>query len=311
MSKHLNRRGFLKNAGALPAGAVLTAGTGARAAHHEMKKYKFSISLAGWSLHRSLGEGEGKKPMLDMPKISKQEFGIGAIELVNQMMASDSPEYVKKLGANAEKEGVKILLIMIDRQGDVGAEDADARADAVKNHKHWIEIAQTLGCNSVRMNWGGAPKDFLENREALRAFVRRSVPGCRELCEFGETKDIDISIENHGGPSSYPQYLTRLIERIDHPRMGTLPDFGNFPEDVDRYGAIDSMMPYAKAVSAKCYDFDEETGLETKIDYPRMMEIVCGKHGYSGHIGIEYEGKRLDEYAGIHAAKKLLDKLRA
>jgi len=64
-------------------------------------------------------------------------------------------------------------------------------------------------------------------------------------------------------------------------------------------------------VSAKCYDFDDGTGLETKIDLPRMMEIVCGKHGYDGYIGIEFEGGRLSEPDGIVAARKLLERLQA
>ena len=117
-------------------------------------------------------------------------------------------------------------------------------------------------------------------------------------------------IENHWGPSSYPDILLELIKRVDHPRFGTLPDFGNFPDDVDNYDAVDRMMPYAKTVSAKCYDFDDDTGLETKLDYERLIGNVVDTHGYTGYIGIEYEGNRLSEYDGILACKKLLEKLR-
>ena len=65
-------------------------------------------------------------------------------------------------------------------------------------------------------------------------------------------------------------------------------------------------MPFAKAVSAKSHDFGED-GNETNTDFQKMMQIVQDS-GYQGWVGIEYEGKKLDEYAGIKATKALLEK---
>ncbi|MCP4645765.1 MAG: sugar phosphate isomerase/epimerase, partial [bacterium] len=141
------------------------------------------------------------------------------------------------------------------------------------------------------------------------AFIKRSVPAFRKLCDYGDSKGINVIIENHGGPSSYPDAMERLMKAVDHERFGTLPDFGNFPNEVDLYDGIDRLMKYAKAVSAKCYDFDDATGKETKLDFKRIIETVCDKHGYEGYIGIEYEGKRMSEFDGIKACKALLDKL--
>lgn len=66
-------------------------------------------------------------------------------------------------------------------------------------------------------------------------------------------------------------------------------------------------MPFAKGVSAKSHDFDE-AGNEAHTDYVKMMKIVldAGNHGY---VGIEYEGKKLDEPAGIRATKRLLERV--
>ena len=66
------------------------------------------------------------------------------------------------------------------------------------------------------------------------------------------------------------------------------------------------MMPLAKAVSAKSYDFDAD-GNETKIDFMKMMKIVLGAN-YHSWVGIEYEGSKLSEEEGILATKKLLEK---
>ena len=68
-------------------------------------------------------------------------------------------------------------------------------------------------------------------------------------------------------------------------------------------------MPFAKGVSAKSHDFHDD-GSETKTDYERMLKIVCVKHGWRGHIGIEYEGSTMSEDAGIRATKVLLERMR-
>ena len=272
---------------------------------------KYGISLASWSLHKSMGEGPGRFPLLEMPKIARREFGIEAIELTRALVPSLEPEYLDRLAGNAAAEGVRILLIMVSGQGDLGAADTAEREHAVAAHRKWIDAAARLKCHSVRICWGGVPPDTMAKPEAFNAFLDRSIDPIRQLCDYAAERDLNVLIENHGGPSSHPEAVSQLISRLNHVRFGTLPDFGNFPPEMDRYAAVDAMMPRARAVSAKCYDFDDVTGEETTLDYGRLIEIVADKHGYEGYIGVEYEGDRLSEFDGIKACKRLLEKLRA
>ncbi|NUM54938.1 MAG: TIM barrel protein [Candidatus Hydrogenedentes bacterium] len=301
----------MKTTGAAAAGAAALGG-----AVHAARDYK--ISLAAWSLHRTIGTETGKTPMLDMPKMSRQEWDIEGIELVNRMLAEfdksfpDMKPYLDKLAKNAADNKVSILLTMVDGEGNIGDEKEDARKDAVTRHKKWLDICEYLGCHSMRMNWAGAPRDIAKDAAALDAFIQRSVPGFRELCEYGDKKNQYVIIENHGGASSDPAAMEKLMAAVDHPRFGTLPDFGNFPQGADIYDGIDRLMKFAhKAVSAKCHDFDDSTGEETKMDYSRLIANVVDKHGYHGYIGIEYEGDRLSEAEGIKRCKALLEKLKA
>jgi sugar phosphate isomerase/epimerase len=305
MKSNVTRRQFLKTTGA----AATVAAFGGLTVNAATREY--GISLAGWSLHRTIGTGENQIPMLEMPKLSRHVFGIEAIELVNRMLASTEQSYLDEFMKNCASNDVKALLIMVDGEGSIGADDEAGREDAVTRHQKWVDIAAGMGCHSIRMNWAGAPRDVMENAEQLQAFIDRSVAPFRKLCDYGDSKNINVIIENHGGPSSYPATMETLMAAVDHERFGTLPDFGNFPEDVDKYDAIDRLMPFAKAVSAKCYDFDDQTGEETKLDYEKLIANVVDKHNYHGYIGIEYEGNRLSESEGIKACKKLLEKLRA
>jgi L-ribulose-5-phosphate 3-epimerase len=142
--------------------------------------------------------------------------------------------------------------------------------------------------------------------------VKKLLATC--LVEYGSNHKINIICENHGGPSSNPDALLALIKAVNSPYFGTLPDFGNFQKTrhgkymIDIYDAIARMMPYAKGVSAKSYDFDSQ-GRETTLDYARILKIVTDS-GYHGFVGIEYEGKRLSEPEGIKATKHLLESMR-
>jgi L-ribulose-5-phosphate 3-epimerase len=128
------------------------------------------------------------------------------------------------------------------------------------------------------------------------------------LCEFADGFGLFVVVENHGGLSSHGDWLAGVMRLVDHPRVGTLPDFGNFYE-YDRYQGVADLMPWARAVSAKSHDFDDQ-GNETSTDYRRMMQIVLDA-GYRGWVGIEYEGRRLPEREGIRRTLQLLERIRS
>lgn len=299
-----SRRGFLASSaasiGAAAAAGRFVAPTAAVAAEPEPKSLPFRISLAEWSLHSTLFAG--KLDNLDFPRAAKQQFGISGVEYVNQFFkdkAKDA-EYLADLAGRAAGEGVENLLIMCDGLGNLGDPDEKARTQAVENHYPWLEAAKRLGCHSIRVN--AASKGTFDEQQKLAA------DGLSRLAEFAGTMDLNVIVENHGGLSSDGGWLAGVMRLVDKPNCGTLPDFGNFYE-YDRYKGVEELMPFAKGVSAKSYDFDAE-GNETKIDYRRMLEIVA-KAGYQGWIGIEYEGKELPEAEGILATKQLLERLRS
>jgi sugar phosphate isomerase/epimerase len=260
----------------------------------------FRISLAEWSFHKAL---QGKQmDNLDFARVAKQEFGIEAIEYVNVFFKDKSRDakYLAELNRRASGEGVYQHLIMIDGEGDLGDPDAAKRAEAVANHVRWVEAAKTLGCATIRVNAGS--KGTPEEQQKLVA------DGLRTLCEKADPVGINVIVENHGGLSSHGDWLAGVMRLVHHPRVGTLPDFGNFYE-YDRYQGVAEMMPFAKAVSAKSHDFDAQ-GNETTKDYRRLLKIVLDA-GFHGWIGIEYEGDRLPERDGVRATLRLLEKVRA
>ncbi len=269
----------------------------------------YRISLAEWSLHKPIFAGDISN--LDFAREARA-MGFDAIEYVNSFFKDKARDkaYLKSLNQLASDEGVRQLLIMIDGEGALGDADAGARTKAIDNHRKWIDAAAALGCHSIRVN--AQSSGTYDEQQKLAA------DGLRRLCEIGDESAINIIVENHGGLSSNGAWLAGVIKLIDHPRCGTLPDFGNFCMDwsrssepdawYDRYKGVRELMPYAKAVSAKSHEFDSD-GSETKTDYRRMMRIVVDA-GYTGHVGVEYEGSKHEPHKGILLTKRLLETVR-
>lgn len=269
------------------------------------------ISLAEWSFHKALFD----KKMDHLGFIAKAgAMGFSGVEYVNQFFADKASDtsYLNKMTAASKKAGVAQLLIMVDGEGYLADMDKAKRDSAVANHYKWVDAAAYLGCHSIRVNAHGEG-----NADEVAA---AAIDGLSRLATYAQTKNINVIVENHGGHSSDGQWLSNVMTKINKPNCGTLPDFGNFClkrkdgamwgtpclEEYDRYKGVEELLPFAKAVSAKSYDFGE-MGYETTIDYTKMIELVR-QSGYAGYIGVEYEGENIGEEEGVIATKKLLEK---
>ncbi|MEL6925373.1 MAG: TIM barrel protein [Bacteroidota bacterium] len=269
------------------------------------------ISLAQWSLHRQLFDQQIKAE--DFPAIAKERYGIGAVEYVNQFytaFAKDENFWID-LKRRADDVGVKSLLIMVDDEGDLGVADDALRQQAVENHYKWVDAAKLLGCHSIRVNAFGE-----SDKEKFKAAL---ADGMGRLADYAAQENINVLIENHGLFSSDASLIVDVIRQVGKSNFGTFPDFGNWCTSAkwgstnkecetvyDIYQGVAEFLPFAKAVSAKSYDFTA-AGAHPKIDYARMLKLVK-ESAYDGYIGIEYEGESLSEHEGILATKALMEK---
>lgn len=278
---------------------------------HKDDLQEIKISLAQWSFHKALLSGE----MTHLDFIVKaSELGFDGLEYVSTFFKDkvDDSLYLDSMNKMAAQHNIVQLLIMVDIEKELASLDEKEREQAVKEHYRWIDAAQILGCHSVRVNLFGQG-----SREELASV---SIQSLQQLCSYAAPKNINILVENHAGLSADGLWLSEVVSKVDRENCGTLPDFGNFclkrkdgaqwgkpcVEEYDKYKGVYELMPLAKAVSAKSYDFGE-LGYETTIDYCKMLNIVKDS-GYSGFIGVEYEGDRLDEERGVLLTKSLIEK---
>ena len=326
----MKRRNFIRNSAGAGIGFSLLGIYSCRDTKKDVKKEEaveenvlktatpfFKLSLAQWSIHNMINS-DGVDPYTFAEKA--KNWGFEGLEYVSQLYdkeleaANYSKEamqsFVDKCNAEAEKHGLKNLLIMIDGQGELATSDPAERKKAVENHYKWVDAAASMGCHAIRVNLAGSsdPVEWKAN----------SIDGLSMLSAYAKTKNINILVQNHGGLSSNAALLSEVMTCVNMPNCGTLPDFGNFcikrkdpkdyaagcAENYDIYQGVEELMVHAKAVSAKSHNFDAN-GNETVIDYVRMLQIVKDA-GYTGYIGVEYEGRELSEEEGIIATRDLL-----
>lgn len=309
----MNRKQFLSLAGVSTLGLAFPVPI-----FSSEKAAKNKISLAQWSMNRSFFSG--KKDAHDFA-VYAANMGFAGVEFVNQFYfdqlkngttsSKNVSSLAKTLNSRAKDNNITNVLIMVDLEGNLADSSSKEIKTAIEQHKKWVELAAEIGCHSIRVNLSGE-KD-------PKRWIDKSVEGLTGLCGFAKTMGINIIVENHGGLSSNGSLLAQVMKKTNLDNCGTLPDFGNFciahsrgndptcEEWYDMYKGVAELIPYAKSVSAKSYDFDDN-GNETKIDYAKMMKIVK-QNNYDGYIGVEYEGSRLGEKDGILATKNLIQRL--
>ncbi len=285
-------------------GALAALATGPLALARPADEPWFRISLAEWSLHRTIHAGD--LDPLDFAPHARRTWGFEAVEHVNGFFKNKVGDtaYFREMKTRADDAGVRSLLIMIDGEGALGAPDDAERRSAIDRHRRWLDVAKGLGCHSVRVN--------AHSRGTFAEQQRWTAEGLDVLAEYAARMAMNVLVENHGGYSSHGAWLAGVMRRVNRANCGTLPDFGNFRlgggRTYDRYVGVRELMPFAKAVSAKSYGFDDETGDETTIDFRRMMQIVRGA-GYRGWVGVEWEGGGVSETEGIRRTKALLERI--
>ena len=300
----------------------------------------FKISLAQFSLFRLIRSGEINP--YDFAKISS-ELGFTGLEYMSALYKggfmsdskfslADAIKFADKSNSLAKEYNQENVLIMVDAEGNLSAENSSERATAIENHYKWIDSANRMGCHSIRVNLYGSNDPDTWKKSSLESL--------NSLCEYAKDFDVNIIVENHNGLSSNPKLLVEVIKSLDFKNCGTLPDFGNWcirqdeekrnelltlyqrekpPSDdeiksigdiciekYDSYKGMEIILPYAKGVSAKSQFFDPQ-GNESSIDYDKMLSLVI-ESGYQGYIGVEYGGFLMSPIDGTIATKNLLNK---
>jgi len=249
---------------------------------------KDDISLAQWALVEEIRAGKWKN--LDFPRVAREDFGLNGIEFVNTLFEVPTEGYLKKLKKNAADQGVTMVLVMVDDEGDGASDTKEGRKQFDINHRKWVDIAHYLGCHAVRTNCRG-PKDA-DKKEALKW----ATESYNMLLDYSKPSGISIVIENHGGVSNDPDWMVDLMKSVNNPAFGTYPDWRSPSKEFDNVTYLKKTLPYAKGMSYRNQPTEELTATMIKMSKDG---------GYKGWYGIESTGRDAINQ-GIGLLKKYL-----
>ncbi|MDD3787514.1 MAG: TIM barrel protein [Petrimonas sp.] len=288
--KNVTRRGFIEKSLAIGAGTFIAPSIlkmqSAQATPMSESAWigKNDISLAQWSLVDEVRSGKWKT--LDFPRIAREDFGLNGIEFVNTLFEVPIANYLNQLKNNAADQGVKMVLIMVDAEGETCTPSKEERKQTLINHRKWIDIAQYLGCHAIRTNCIGA-KD-IDKTEALKWAAETY----NMMLEHAVPAGISILIENHGGVSNDADWIVSLMKEVNSKYFGVLPDWREPGSQFDNVGFLQKTLPYAGGMSFRNQPSDALTEKMIKMTYDA---------GFRGWYGIESSGRE-----NIKKSKELL-----
>lgn len=253
----------------------------------------------------------------DFPARARSAFGVDAVETVAfQFAGPDDPE-LDRFDEQLRAAGVRLINVAIDA-GDLLEPDPGKRAADIAEIESWIDRFAAMGSRFVRVN-PGSPM-VQHDGDAIPHYL---VEALRSLGDYAAARGSRLLVENHGGPSSDPAWMSRLLDEVGADRLGLLLDLGNFdalmlptmallfggpdgapvdPEQVfagldlsSLYDGIEALAPRAELVHVKAHVVGDD-GTVGPVDLDRALGILTA-HGYDGPLTVEYEGTGGDPWA--------------
>ena len=285
-----------------------------------------TLSMSSYSIREHLGpfgfeftdaEGNDRSMHFDYPKLlnlhefparAKETFGVGAIETVQFQFAGLEDPELDRFAEALRATGVQLLNVAIDT-GDLLSNDPTALAADIADLKRWIARFAAMGSTFVRVN-PGSPFSPHHGEQPPAHLVA----ALTELGTYAREVGTRLLVENHGGPSSDPVWMSHLLNDVGREHLGLLLDLGNFdallawassaffggeaptgaPDLTSLYDGIEALADYAELVHVKAHDVADD-GTVGLVDLPRALGILAD-HGYSGPLTVEYEGNGGDPW---------------
>jgi sugar phosphate isomerase/epimerase len=247
------------------------------------------FAVSSWSLDGLLTSG---LPLLELPSQLKAH-NIPHLELCHFHLPETSPEYLQAFRKALKENNVNLYSLLIDI-GDIANPDNHKRHEDIREIKNWIDIAQTLGADQVRIVAG--------NQEATAEVIQRSSQNLQELARYGKEKGLHTSTENWQKTSANADVLLQILEL--NPDVRLIADIGN-AEGNDKYQTLAKLLPRANSIHFKVRYLEDESA--EPEDLAKVLELIK-QSNFSGVITLIYD-KKHDEWKGIEALRDNLQPL--
>lgn len=308
MHPNPSRRQFLAGVSAA-ASASLLSGVATSAAEPIVRNTgaHLKLSLAAYSFHRFLAM-RGTPEQIAAAKFTLEKFidfcaeqNLDGTELTGYYFPKEiTNEYLTQLKQRTFRLGLDISGTAVGN--DFCVPKGPLWDKQIADMKEWIDYAAFLGAPVIRIFAGNVPQGDTE--EAAR---ERCIEGINVSLDFAAEKGVFLALENHGGITSTPEQMLKIIHGVkSSPWFGVNFDGGNFRTS-DPYADMEKIAPYAVNAQLKVDIYRD--GKQEPADLARVVKILKDAH-YRGYIVLEYEADP-DPFEAIPGHLKQLRELLA
>ena len=203
MVNHLTRRGFVRTglaaAGALVAGRPISAGAAET-------KPRMHIGLVTYMV--------GAKMDLETLIATCEKSGMEGVELrsthAHGVEPAISAERRREVRARFEKSPVRCYAL--GSACEYHSPDPQVVRKNIDLTKQFIDLAADLGCWGVKVRPNGLPKEVDEDKT-----LRQIGAAVRACAEYAARKKVNVFVECHGGGTSRPDRMARIMQYCGHP----------------------------------------------------------------------------------------------
>jgi len=280
----MKRRHFIQSTG-VAAGAMLAAPSvfNACSAKDSMSRIGLTTVVFRTRFLSTNPDASGDLLTLDkIPEFYQDRFGIHQCEFWSEHFESRSPSYLTELKRALDEGHSTLINIQVDTPGkDMSNPENGNSALAVQDIKEWIDVGAALGSPMVRGSF-------------MQHSLEEGINSSKKLVKYAKSKGITLLCENHYDLMSIPQNHLRVAKEVGKDHFGLLADFGNYPESIDMYEALEMIAPYTLLVSAKTHAYDENYE-HTGFNFDRCVRIMEAG-GFKGVYSLEQWENDLPDY---------------
>jgi sugar phosphate isomerase/epimerase len=229
--------------------------------------------------------------LCQFPSYVAHTFGVLHINPLGDHLSSTEAGYLDRFRRAVETAGSQLVDLGLSGREFASPVPAD-RDEAVAYGRHWIDIAARIGSPSVRQHLKATP--------GVAPSVEFAAESLGHLAEYGAKKKIVVNLENDSPGAEDPFFLAAVLEKVNHPYLRALPDFGNSLRGHDaayNRQALEHLFPYACNLCHVKDILRTKEGLVYRPDLPTLFAMARA-HSYHGYFSMEFDTAAGDPVEG-------------
>lgn len=246
------------------------------------KKPFLKLSLNAYSFNKQLLDGS---ITLDEMMEFCAEKGLMAVDITAYYIPGypnvPSDEVLYRIKRKAFSLGLEICGTGI--RNDFTHADPAKRRESVQLVKNWIEAAQKLGGQTIRI-FSGNQKPEGYSRTQVLGWMLENI---RECIDYGKAHGVVVALQNHDDFIKTAADTIEIMEAIRSDWYGLMLDIGSF-RTADPYEEIARTIKYAVTWQIKEKVFVR--GKEVDVDAEKLVNLIKTS-GFRGYLPLETLGE--------------------